>query len=155
MGADRLLVNFSQKGGALRVVSVGVAQAESLAELVAVVPDLRKSEHLGQYCDAVNFLARGNQYRLIHHPDEYRAWYEQQFQAEDPHAPFQEGVSRLRDFGRCEMEEIQPPRVEGGLVIFYAEDDFLGIPYRVTAPAPDQPEGEITYEPLPMSPLPK
>ena len=38
-------------------------------------------------------------------------------------------------------------------MIFYAEDDYLGIPYRVTAPSPAHPQGEIRYEPLPMSPL--
>src|SRR5262249_34956381 len=38
-------------------------------------------------------------------------------------------------------------------VIFYVEDEQLGFPYRVTAPPPDRPEGEVAYEPLPTTPV--
>jgi hypothetical protein len=37
-------------------------------------------------------------------------------------------------------------------VVFYAEHDYLGIPYRVTAPAPGRPAGEVEYHPVPASP---
>ena len=116
---------------------------------------MKQPEQLPLYCRALNHLKYGSEYRLILDPDAFRAHYEKRFQAEDPNAPFQEGVPRLRDFGHCDTSEIAPPRVEAGSVIFYVEDDFLGIPYRVAAPGPDQPEGEITYDPLPMSPLPE
>jgi hypothetical protein len=136
-----------------RVVLVGGRPAATLAEALASAPELKAPGGLGKYCDVVNYLARGRKYRVIHDPDAYRARYDRRFLSEDPDAPFQEGVPRLRDFGLCQTAEIQAPRAEGGSVIFYVEDDFLGIPYRVAAPAPDRPEGDITYDPVPMSPM--
>lgn len=138
-----------------RMVKSGDVVASTAAELVAAVPALQEPANLGRYADAVNYLARGRQYRPIHDPDNFRAQYESRFQAEDPRAPFVDGEPRLSQFGHCEMDELQRPRVEGATVIFYAEHTYLGIPYRVTAPAPGQPEGEIKYVPLPMTPLPE
>jgi hypothetical protein len=155
MNGDRLQIAFTQKDSGQRVVAVGETQTETLADLVAAAPDLKKPENLGRYCDAVNYLARGDEYLPIYEPDAFRAHYERRFQSEDPKAPFEESAPRLRNFGHCDMAEIALPRVEAGSVIFYVEDDFLGIPYRVAAPGPDYPEGEITYDPLPMSPLPE
>jgi hypothetical protein len=153
MDSDSLLLTLTQNDGEQRVVAVGERQVETLADLVEAAPDLKKPENLVMYCRAVNYLSRGNEYRLIDDPDAYRAAYEKQFQAEDPKAPFQEGAPRLHDFGRCQAEEIETPRVADGSVIFYVKDDFLGIPYRVAAPAPDRAEGEVVYEPVAMSSL--
>ena len=155
MNGERLQMTFARNDGDQRIVSVGDAQAATLVDLMAAAPDLKKPENLGRYCDAVNYLARGNQYLPIYEPDAFRARYEKRFQAEDPKAPFQEGVPRLRDFGHSDLSLLALPRVEAGSVIFYVADDYLGIPYCVTAPAPEQPEGEIIYDPLPLSPLPE
>ena len=154
MNSQTSQIAFSEQENR-RVVLVGDQPAATLQEVLASAPELKAPAGLGKYCDVVNYLARGRKYRLIHDPDAYRARYDRRFISEDPNAPFQEGVPRLRDFGLCQTAEIQAPRIEGGSVLFYVEDDFLGIPYRVAAPGPDQPEGEITYTPLPMSPLPE
>ena len=155
MNGEPLLIDFTQNDGDQRVVSVSGVQAKTPVDLIAAAPDLKNPENLGLYCDALNYLARGNQYRPIHEPEAFRAHYEKRFQAEDPNAPFQEGKPRLRDFGHCQLEEIQAPSVTGSSVVFYVEDSYLGIPYRVTAPAPEHPEGETTYEPVPMSAIGK
>ncbi len=155
MNGERLLLTFARNDSDQRIVLVAGAPAKTLVELVALAPGLKEHENLGRYCDAVNYLARGSQYLPIYEPDTFRARYEKRFQAEDPKAPFQEGVPRLRDFGHCDLSEIALPNVEAGSVTFYVADDYLGIPYRVTAPAPEQPAGEITYDPLPMSALPE
>lgn len=135
-----------------RVVKSGDRTAATVPELVAAVPALAQPEHLAAYCDAVNYLARGRDYRPIHDPEAYRRRYEQRYGAEDPQAPFQEGVPRLRDFGHAQTAEVQAPRVSGATVTFYAEDGFLGIPYRVTAPAPGHAGGPVQYEPVPADP---
>jgi hypothetical protein len=137
------------------VVEVGAARVATLADLVRAAPALKQPDQLPLYCRALNHLKFGTEYRLILDPDAYRARYQRRLESEDPKAPWQEGVVRVRDFGVCDTSEITAPRMEAGAVIFYVEDDFLGIPYRVDAPAPDHPEGEINYEPLPMSPLPE
>lgn len=148
---DPMRLVFTQNAGR-RVVQSGDLAAATVEELITAVPALARPEHLAAYCDAVNHLARGRDYRPIHDADAYRHRYEQRYGAEDPKAPFQEGVPRLRDFGHAQTAEIQSPRVSGGTVTFYAEDGFLGIPYRVTAPAPGHPGGPVRYEPLPTQP---
>ena len=102
-------LSFDGPDGGQRVVSVGAVRATTVADLVSAAPELKKPENLDRYCDAVNFLARGDEYRPIHDPDGFRARYEARLQAEDPAAPFQEGVPRLRDFGRCHTAEITAP----------------------------------------------
>ena len=57
---------------------------------------------------------------------------------------------RVCDFGASDTSEIAVPRIEGQTVIFYAEADFLGVPYRVTGPAPTHPTGDLVYDPLPL-----
>jgi hypothetical protein len=154
MNNEPLTIGFTENDKNQRMLSVGEQQAATAAELVALVPDLARPESLPQYCAAVNYLAQGFRYRLIDDPDAYRTRYQRRLQAEDPLAPFQQGVLRLSDFGVCDTSAIQRPSRHNGAVIFYVEDDVLGIPYRVTAPGPEHPEGEAEYEPLPMSPLP-
>ncbi len=155
MNGHRLFLIFSQDDAERRTVSAGGKQVASAAELATAIPALQDAANRDRYCDAVNYLSRGFQFRPIHDADRYRDRYEKKYRAEDPDAPFQEGVPQLRDFGYFDLTEIQPPRLENGSVIFYVEDDFLGIPYRVTAPAPGHPDGDALYDILPMSELPE
>lgn len=147
-------VNMAYSGDDDRpLVEVGGARVTTPSELVQAAPALKQPDQLLLYCRAVNHLKHGTEYRLIPDPDAYRSKYRRRLASEDPKAPWQDGVPRVSDFGVCETAEIALPRMEGESVIFYVEDDYLGIPYRVTAPAPNHPEGEISYEPLPMTPL--
>jgi hypothetical protein len=134
------------------LVRVGTARAGTLPALVGAAPELARPENLAAYCAAVNHLTYGSQYRLIRDPDAYRAKYQRRLHYEDPRQPWQEGVVRVCDFGVADTSQIQAPRLEGASVVFYVEDDYLGIPYCVTGPAPDHPDGEVVYDPLPMSP---
>ena len=151
MNADELDIAYSEADGR-PVVEVGAAKAATPAELVAAAPALKQPDQLAAYCGALNHLKYGSEYHLILDPDAYRAKYRRRLESEDPNEPFHDGAPKLRDFGVCDTSEIRTPRVEGGSVIFYVEDDFLGIPYRVTAPDPEKPEGDVSYEPLPMTP---
>ena len=134
------------------VIAVGGAEVAALAALVEADPSLKQPDKLGAWADAVNHLQYGSEYHVIHDPEAYRARYAQRLASENPDEPWREGVVRVSDFGVCDTAEIQPPRREGASLLFYAEDDYLGIPYHVTAPLPEQPSGEVHYEPLPMTP---
>jgi hypothetical protein len=133
-------------------VSVDGKPVRQLHDLVAAEPELARPEHLGLYCEAVNFLSRGYAYRSIRDVDAFKAAYEARYQAEDPSAPFDDRVPRLRDFGHSRLEDIAPPKLTGKSVVFFVEDDHLGIPYRVTAPGPANPRGEAEYESVPTVP---
>lgn len=106
-----------------------------------------------RYCEAVNHLKYGWDYSVIHDPAAYAAKYHKRLSAEDPKVPWREAVC-LCDFGICDTSVIHAPHQEGGTVTFFVVDNFLGIPYRVIAPAPGSPGGDATYDPLPMKPLP-
>ena len=131
-------------------VACGDALVTTCQELLEAAPELKLDDRLPELCRALTHLWRGNKYRLIDKPDEYRDRYRQRLEAEDPHAAWQEGVVRLRDYGICDLSSIQLPRVDGNQLIFFVVDDYLGIPYRVTAASPDHPADEVTYEPLPV-----
>ena len=132
-------------------IAHGDATITSYAELVRAIPELKNRDQLLDLCRALNHLWRGNAYRLIADPEAYRRRYDERIAAEDPDAAWQEGVVRLRDFGICDVSQIAPPGVVGDQLIFYVEDDYLGIPYRVTASAPDQPTDDPSYEPVPVA----
>src|SRR5437764_110992 len=132
MNSDEINIGYSRDDHR-PVVEVGAERVATLPDLIRAAPTLKRPDQLPLYCGALNHLQYGSEYRLILDPDAFRAQYEKRFQAEDPKAPFQEGMPRLRDFGHCDMEEIALPRLEEGVVIFYVEDDYLGIPYRVQA----------------------
>jgi hypothetical protein len=146
--------NLSWNDDDAPVVIVEGREIATVSDL-ACVSSLGRPESLGVYCDAVNHLTYGRDHRVIHDPAAYAAKYHQRLNAEDPKVPWREGVVRLCDFGICDTSEIRVPLQQGSKVAFFVEDSFLGIPYRVTAPAPGQPGGEVTYTPLPMSPLPE
>lgn len=90
---------------------------------------------------------------MITDPDGFRSEFQGRLDAEDPEAPFEDGQPRISDFGTLDTAQIQSPQALDDSVAFYVEDDYLGIPYRVTAPHPDQPDGDVTYEPVPCSPV--
>jgi hypothetical protein len=132
------------------IVNTANGTAKSLTELLTLAPDLRHPAHLGTYCDALNHFQHGTQFRVIHDPNAFRTRYERKLASENPEQPFQDGVARVGDFGVCDLSIIEVPELVGETVVFFVEDDFLGIPYRVTGPAPSE-TGDVQYEPLPMN----
>ena len=147
-----LMLSRDEDGQPAVVIDGSYETVKGSAELLAAVPALATPEGIGRYCDAINHFSKGGDYHVIHDPAAYVAKYQARRQAEDPDAPFVEGAARLRDFGVSDTSEITPPKLAGATVVFYAEQDFLGLPYRVTGPAPTQPGGGLRYEPLPTRP---
>jgi hypothetical protein len=136
----------------LPVVKVGSRDLATVSDLLAAGPSAEEMP-LGAWCEAINHLEHGDEYAVIHDPAEFIARYEARLAAEDPSVPFQEGVTRLCDFGRAETSLIQPPQRQGETVLFFAEDLLLGIPYQVTAPAPGGAGEKVIYAPVPTVPV--
>ena len=147
-----LMFSRDESGKPAVVINGSFQTVGGAVELLAAVPTLATPEGLDRYCDAINHLAKGGDYQVIHDPAAYVEKYQTRLRTEDPDAPFEEGVPRVTDFGISDTSEITPPKVVGSEVIFYAEQGFLGLPYRVTGPAPTEPGGDLRYEPLPALP---
>ena len=135
--------------GATGVVVAEDNEYTAIAALVAAYPAL--PDHPGQMAQAVNRFARNNGFDVIIDPAAYETAARARIAAEDPDAPFVQGVYRLRDFGIPDFPAIHAPALQGGALIFFAEQALTGLPYRVTVGR----DGENpVYEPLPMNPLP-
>jgi hypothetical protein len=134
------------------VVLIGTAGAEArdMATLLRLAPGIALPAHAIDAASLVNHLAHGAEYRVIGDPNAYRQAYEARLASEDPNALFQDGVHRLRDFGVPNFADIKPPRFEGSMLVFFAADKLLGVPYRVTAA---QVAAAPVYTPLPLTPL--
>jgi hypothetical protein len=141
-----LNLDVSQAGE--RSAVVRGSRVASLAALNGLGLDLTDPATLLLYSAAANHLAHGYDYRVISDPATWRADYEARYAAEDPNAPWQQGVPRLRDFGHADTSTIAAPTLDQGRVLVFVEDDYLGIPY--VARFPTDTAEAATYEPLPM-----
>lgn len=129
-------------------------EVDTLPALDAIGLDLTDPDQLAHYCETVNAIAAGPDFRLITDTDAFRALYAERLAAEGPEPPWQGGVPRLSDFGRFEVARITPPRLEGDHVVAYFEDNVFGIPYVARFPKFGADAGSIDYDPLPVEPDP-
>lgn len=139
------------------VVFVGDEDAEAtdVAGLLSLAPGLLQPEAAARTAVAVNHIAQGSAFAVIEDPAGFAADYRRKLAAEDPSAPWQEGVVRLGDYGVPEFDEIKPPELDGSKLTFFAVDTFLGLPYRVEIDL-SQPARAITdddYKALDLTPI--
>lgn len=124
--------------------------ARDMATVLRLAPWLAKRERAADIALAANHLAHGGEYRVITDPHAYEEAYRARLASEDPNAPFREGAVRLHDFGVPDFAAITAPHFEGGHLVFFASDMYLGVPYRVemasVTAAPD-------YTPVPLTPV--
>ncbi len=123
-----IVLGIDDSGGKL-VLPGNLGQAHNMTELLRMAPHL--ADHPLPLAQAANHFAHGGDFRVIADPAAFKRDYEAQLAREDPAAPWQEGVIRLRDHGVPDFGKIQPPHVHGGQLEFYAVDAFLGVPYKV------------------------
>jgi len=128
------------------------SEAANMAELLRLVPGLASDAHAVDLARAVNHFKHGTDYRVIENPTEFADAYRARIEHENPSAEWQEGVVRLRDYGIPDFSQIQPPKLTGGKLTFYAADNFLGVPYEVEA---ENLEAVPEYNPMPLTPLPR
>lgn len=118
-----------------------------IAPLIAAVPGLKDPDHADQAAQAVNHLSEGFEYGVILDPQAFSLDYMARYDAEED-GEWQQGQPRLRDFGKPDLSLLAPPTIEGGNLVFFADDKYLGLAYHVTMslsdPTPD-------YQPVPVS----
>jgi hypothetical protein len=115
------------------VVMAGETVCNSLAELVGKVSALCTEKYLPRFAQMANFLAHGITYDLIRNPKEF----------EERYSP---------DFGRFNVSQILPPRIEDGQAVFYVQEHSTGVPFEVRCqwPYKDGTFEAIQYRVLPQ-----
>ena len=126
-------------------------EATDMAGLLTLVPSLASPKQATELARAANHFARNRRFRVIDDPKAYEAAYLELLSREDPTAPFEASRPRLCDFGVPDFNEISAPSFTGGTLVFFAEDAFLGVPYKVEM---EGPLAAPAYTPLPLEPVP-
>jgi hypothetical protein len=145
-------IEFDENAAGVPIVIVGEVQVQELSKLLDTAPALLDPNYVAVYAQLVNHLAKGYSYNVIMDPDAFRTAYMEKRNAEDPDAPVNPAVPRLRNFGIPDFDSITTPAIDGDKLVFFAEDLFLGIPYRAEAPATHSAIGEPVYLPVEMQP---
>jgi len=141
-GLPMMEMEFGTNGAP--VVIVEEAEAGDIGQLIELAPAITNPRWVYAFAQMVNHLAQGVDYELIVKPEDFKARYLEAYAAEDPNEEVGPGTVRLRSYGLPDFDTIHPPRMEGELLVFFAENLFLGLPYRVTM----APGGEPDYEPV-------
>ncbi|NEK25043.1 hypothetical protein GV827_22000 [Sulfitobacter sp. JBTF-M27] len=131
----------------------GSEQINSLRQLISIAPGLLHPEAAITLAQAVNHIEHGTDYRVIDDTASYEARYRAKLEKEDPNAAWQEGVLRLRDHGIPDFDDIKAPALSGGVLTYFAEDNYLGLPYRIEFDTAN-PGGDVIYSAVPVTPLP-
>lgn len=118
-----------------------------IAALLAAVPALSEAAHAADTAMVVNHLTTGFEYAVILDPETFRADYVARYEAE-PDTGWQQGNPRLRDYGTPVLSALAPPEITDGTLVFFAEDKYLGVPYRATMSLAD---AKTDYQPVSVS----
>ncbi len=143
-GLPPISMQYDQAGAP--IVIVEQAKASDLSEVIKLAPGLSDPHWVRAYARVANHLAQGDRFSLIVDPAAFEAEYRAAFEAEDPDEVPQPGVMRLRNFGMPDFAAIKPPEMQGGTLVFFARNSFMGIPYRAEMREGETPE----YMPVAM-----
>lgn len=116
-------------------------------------PGIASGEFTLELAKLVNHFAREYKYQVIEDIEAFEAGYRARIAEEDPDATWKQGVTRLRDYGMPDFAQMHRPRLDGGMLVFFAESQRLGVPYRVEAAVNGTEIGEAKYEPVRMLPI--
>ncbi|MDR1255213.1 MAG: hypothetical protein LBJ78_04310 [Puniceicoccales bacterium] len=118
---------------------------DNFSELLKQAQGLLKPETLTIYCQVVNFIHTGVSFSYLEDIESYKASY-----ADWMKTVGTEHVHPCANFGPFDLSEIQPPYTSEGKLIFYVQDNYTKVPYRVESQYPlKDPKGEIFYNLLP------
>ena len=78
-------------------------------------------------------LSEGFEFGVITDPDGFQSAYLEQI-AKEADTEWQQGQPRLSDFGTPDFSTLTGPMIDNGTLVFFADDKYLGIAYRVTMP---------------------
>lgn len=132
------LINNTQESLTCRVADkspIVEVNAETYLEIEPLLldyPMLLEANNLLLYAQVLNFFAAGIVYDLIENPTAFKQKYI------DLNAVIQTkpSIAEESSFGPFDVSEITLPKLEDGQFIFYVEDAYNKIPYKVKVPHP-------------------
>jgi len=114
------------------IVIIAQTEVSSPTQLSQAAPALSDPKWAFAYAQMVNHIVQGDDFELIIKPEEFQQRYMERYNAEDPNEEVGPGTIRLHNFGIPDFAEIHQPMKNGDELIFFVENMFMGIPYRVT-----------------------
>lgn len=131
------------------VVIVDGQEVRDVSGLIDLAPNIVEPRYARAYARLVNHLVHGYDYNVIMDPADFASAYQKRYDAEDPNEVVPAGQVRLRNYGLPDFSVIEAPKIEDNKLIFYAENAFLGVPYRVEAGTSVSAIGAPDYTPVP------
>lgn len=138
-------IGFGYDDEHIRCAVVGSAEYRSLELLFAGAPYIREPGNEVHLAGALNHFQRGLDYGVITDPEAYRNDFLRRY-AEEEELPWDQFQLRVGDFDLPDLDQLAPPQVRAGKIVFFANHRGLDAPYRVEGPADGS--GELDYEPL-------
>jgi len=143
-GLPPIEMDFAAHGAP--VVIVAEQEVSSTVDVLRIVPALSDPKWVRAYAGVVNHLAQGDDFKVIMDPSAFETNYRETYNAEDPQEQVPPGVVRLRNFGIPDFSSMHPPVMTGDTLVYFAENLFMGIPYRATM----EKGGNPAYTPVTM-----
>lgn len=147
-----ILLSVTDEDGA-SIAVVGNDIYPSLDALTSAHTALQGTDAATELAQAVTHFARGKTFSVIDDPDAYEAAYIAQLETEDPSVPWQQGITRLVDFGVPDFSAITVPTLADGSLIWAVRDAFSGLPYSAKASLPDL--NAPQFSPMSLKPVPR
>ncbi len=118
---------------------------DNFSEFLKQTQKLLNPENLSIYSQLINFIHTGVSFSYIQDTEFYKTSYAEWIKTlgtEHPHP--------CTNFGPFNLSEIQSPKILDGKLIFYVQDNYTNVPFRVESSYPfDNANNEIFYNLLP------
>ncbi|MEP1200296.1 MULTISPECIES: hypothetical protein [unclassified Tateyamaria] len=147
MNDDLPLINYDVSVSGAPYVTIDDAQVTTPTDLIAAAPFLDGEDHLYTHAFLLNHMAEGYSHALIDDVAAFQAEYMERYNAEDPDEERGPGTVRLHNFGIPDFASMHQPMKIGDELVFFVENKFLGVPYKVTM----GPSRKLNYAPVAMA----
>ena len=138
------LINYDISASGAPYVMIDQTQVTTPVDLIEAAPFLDGEDHVHTHAFLLNHMAEGYSHELIDDVAAFQARYMERYNAEDPDEERSPGAVRLHNFGIPDFASMHPPMKVGDELVFFAENKFLGIPYRVVLGS----DRVLTYTPV-------
>ena len=139
-------LEFDDEGDGTPIIVINGETVKDIHRIIEIEPRYGNPQWVSGYSQLVNHLSEGYDHELILDAQEFKKKYMEKYNSEDPNEEVGPGVIRLRNFGIPDFSLIAPPEYQGDTLVFFTENVFMGIPYKVTMKKAEAPQ----YEPVGM-----